>query len=153
MVRMADLHEAGRQAVDALECPEFPDKPFVSPKPMQDRKVAIVSSAGLIQRGDRPFKGGDAGYTVFTDHVEDDDIMVSHISTNFDRTVAITNIESILPRKALAEMSAAGEVGAVASTHYSFMGATDPLNMESEAVSLAQWLKADGVNTAVLLPV
>lgn len=153
MVRMADLHEAGRAGAEALECPQFEETPFVSPIPKQERKVAIVSSAGLIQRGDRPFKGGDVGYTVFTDSVDDDDIMISHISGNFDRSVAVTNIESIFPRKALAEMSAAGDIGAVAGTHYSFMGATDPLAMQDEAAGLVQWLKADGVNTAVFLPV
>jgi len=153
MVRMADLHEAGRQGAEALECPEFADRPFAPQIAAQDRKVAIISSAGLIQRGDRPFKGGDAGYRVFTDDVEDGDILISHISNNFDRTVAIESIESIFPRKALAEMSVAGEIGAVSSTHYSFMGATDPLTMEDEAAGLAQWLKADGVNTAVFLPV
>ncbi len=153
MVRLADLHEAGREALEALECPSFEDKPFVSPGSMTDRKVAIVSSAGLIQRGDRPFKGGDAGYRVFTDEVPDENILVSHISSNFDRTAAIANIESIFPRKALAEMSVAGEVGAVAGTHYSFMGATDPTTMEAEAAGLSQWLKADGVDTVVFLPV
>jgi hypothetical protein len=41
----------------------------------------------------------------------------------------------------------------VAATHYSFMGATDPLQMESHARQLAGQLKADEVDAVVLPPV
>ena len=41
----------------------------------------------------------------------------------------------------------------VAATHYSFMGATDPLQMEPHARELAGRLKADAVDAAVLPPV
>ena len=153
MVRLADLHEAGRSSALALDCPVFPDKPFVAPKPLQNRTFALVSSAGLIERGSKPFRGGDASYRRFKASVHNNDILMSHISINFDRTAAIANLETVLPRKALAELASANEISAAADTHYSFMGATDPTLMQDQAIALAQELKTDKVDTAVFLPV
>jgi len=153
LVRLADLHEAGRASALTLDCPVFPDNPFVSPKPLQNRIVALVSSAGLIVRGSKPFRGGDASYRRFKSSVQNNDLLIGHISINFDRTAAIANIETILPRQTLAELATANEIGACADTHYSFMGATDPTLMRDHASTLAQELKTDKVDTAVLLPV
>jgi hypothetical protein len=153
MVRLADLHDAGREGALALECPQFDDLPFVRAGSSKDRTIAIVSTAGLITRGDKPIRGGDASYREFPQHVANDDILVSHISVNFDRLAAIDNIESIFPRNTLTEMAAIGDIKAVAKTHYSFMGATDPVKMEPAANTLAKKLSDENVDTVVLLPV
>jgi len=153
VVRLRDLHEAGQRGADALECPVFADKPFVQPIPAQQRKVTLVSSAGLIRRGDQPFRGGDTGYRTFTDDDDNADVLVSHISVNFDRTAAVRNIESVFPRTALREVAAEGHIGASADSHYSFLGSSDPVALEAEAKVLAGVLQQDKVNTVVLLPV
>ncbi len=153
MVRLTELHEAGRAAALALDCPAFPDNPFVGQKPLQDRTIALVSTAGLIQRGSKPLRGGYAAYQRFESCVQNNDILISHISVNFDRSAAISNIETILPRNALAELASANEIGACANTHYSFMGSTDPTLMQEHANTLAQELRTNNVDTAVLLPV
>lgn len=153
MVSLAALHEVGKKNAEALECHSFLDQPFSQPKPLSESKVVLISSAGLIQRGDKPFRGGDAGYREFPDSLHNEDILVSHISINFDRSAALKNIESIFPRRILAEMAADGEVAGIADTHFSFMGATDPAEMEDNAAQLAQTLRAQGVDTAVFLPV
>ena len=44
-------------------------------------------------------------------------------------------------------------IDSVAEFHYSFMGATDPTAMESEARQLAGLLKGDQVNCVLLVPV
>ena len=44
-------------------------------------------------------------------------------------------------------------IGSVAATHYSFMGATDPVQMEPYARDVASRLKADGVDAVLLSPV
>jgi hypothetical protein len=41
----------------------------------------------------------------------------------------------------------------VADTHYSFMGASDPLQMEPHARALAGKLKEDRVDSVLLAPV
>ena len=53
----------------------------------------------------------------------------------------------------LEEMEAAGEIGSVASYHYSFMGATDPTALESQARSLAKIMIKDEVDVVLLCPV
>ena len=51
------------------------------------------------------------------------------------------------------ELASEGTIGSVAATHYSFMGATDPIQMEPYARELAGRLKADAVDAVVLSPV
>ena len=46
-----------------------------------------------------------------------------------------------------------GAIGSVADHHYSFMGATDPAEMESAAKDIAGHMAAEGVNAVLLLPV
>jgi D-proline reductase (dithiol) PrdB len=53
----------------------------------------------------------------------------------------------------LNELAASGAIGSVADEHYSFMGATDPMQMEPYARELSGRLKQDAVNAVVLPPV
>ena len=53
----------------------------------------------------------------------------------------------------LRELVADGEVGSMASVHYSFMGAFPPTAAEPHAQHLAGLLKADKVDAALLVPV
>ena len=46
-----------------------------------------------------------------------------------------------------------GVIGSVADTHYSFMGASDPVQMEPHARALAGKLKQDRVDSVLLAPV
>ena len=153
MVRLTDLHPAGQQGAKALDCPAFPELQPVDPAARGDRKLALVSSAGLIQRGEPPFRGGDAGYRLIDKSLANQDIVLSHVSINFDRTAAFRNIESIMPRDTVKRLVAQGLIGDVADEHYSFMGATDPTKMQEQAFDAADRMLAQGVNTAVLLPV
>ncbi len=153
MVRIADLHPAGRKGAEALECPSFPGLQPAQPVARENRKLALVSSAGLIRRGDAPFRGGDAGYRVLDKSVANEDVLLSHVSVNFDRSAAVRNIESIMPRTTAQQLVKQGLIGAVAEEHYSFMGATDPKMMEEEAGDAADRMLAEGVNLAILLPV
>jgi D-proline reductase (dithiol) PrdB len=47
----------------------------------------------------------------------------------------------------------AGVIGSIAETHYSFMGASDPIQMEPHARELAGHLKRDQVDSVLLCPV
>jgi D-proline reductase (dithiol) PrdB len=59
----------------------------------------------------------------------------------------------VFPLDRLNELAADGVVGSVAATHYSFMGATDPVEMEPHARELAGRLKQDRVDAVILSPV
>jgi len=153
MVRMTDLPESERKLLEDLPCPRYDSRPWVDGPPLPERRVAVVSTAGLQRRGDRPFGIGAVDYRVITDDTPASDLVMSHVSTNFDRSGFEQDHNVMLPLDRLAEMADAGEVGSVARYHYSFMGSTDPALMEDTARHLAVLLKADGVDACLLLPV
>jgi D-proline reductase (dithiol) PrdB len=120
---------------------------------MSERRVALISTAALQHRDDNPMLIGAGDYRVIADDTPDKDLVMGHISTNFDRSGFEQDLNVVLPRDRLHEMAAAGEIGSVATYHYAFMGSTDPVGMEDAARALAGHLKADGVDTVFLLPV
>jgi D-proline reductase (dithiol) PrdB len=78
---------------------------------------------------------------------------MSHISTNFDRTGFQQDWNVVFPLDRLRELADHGIIGSVADFHYSYMGVTDPQQMEPTARDLAGLLKKDRVNAVLLLPV
>lgn len=153
MTRLTDLPPAQAERLAALDCPDFATRPFVAGGPLSERRVAIVSSAGLVVRGERPFRGGDADYRVIPGDTAPDDLLISHVSINFDRTGFQEDRNVVFPIDRLRELAREGTIGSVAATHYSFMGATDPVRMEDHARALAGRLKADDVDAVLLSPV
>ena len=153
MVRLADLDELERSHLGTIPCPDFETRPWVSGPAMAARRVAMVSTAALQHRDDRPLLAGAGDYRVIANDAPDGDLVMAHISTNFDRSGFEQDLNVVLPRDRLREMAAAGEIGSVGKYHYAFMGSTDPGGMETAAREMAGHLKADGVDTVFLLPV
>ena len=153
MVRLADVPEPERSYMAGLECTPYKGKPFTQAEPPNQRHVAIVSSAGLIVRGQRPMLSNDVGYRAIAAEVADGDILCSHVSVNFDRTGFQQDINVMLPRDRLNELEADGSIGKAADTHYAFMGATHPDKLEDKAREVGRSMLALGVNTVVLAPV
>jgi D-proline reductase (dithiol) PrdB len=153
MVRLNDLPDSEREILENLDCPGFDTEPWEAGPPLNERRVAIVSTAGLQRRGDRPFGIGSADYRVITDDTPAGDLIISHISTNFDRSGFEQDINVMFPIDRLRELAKAGEIGSVARYHYSFMGATDPAAMGGAARHLAGLLKGDNVDACLLVPV
>lgn len=153
MTRLSDLPPAQAKRLAEVECPTFTTQPWVSGPPLSDRRVAIVSSAGLFKRGTEPFRGRDADYRVIPGDVAWQDLLTSHISINFDRTALQEDWNVVFPRDRLKELVAQGVIGSLADTHYSFMGASDPIAMEPHARQLAGRLKQEEVNSVLLTPV
>ena len=153
MARLEDLNPVSQANIEALDCPVYDNKPWVSGPPLAQRKITLISSAGLMLRGEKTVGRGDPGYREIPHDTSDNDILMSHVSVNFDRTGFQQDLNVILPRQRLNELVAAGEIDAPAETHYSFMGATDPRKMKSHARELAQKLHTANVDSAVLIPV
>ena len=153
MTRLTDLPPAQAKRLAELECPEFATRPWVTGPPLSRRRVAIVSSAGLVVRGETPFRGRDADYRVIPADTRPDELLISHISVNFDRTGFQEDWNVVFPLDRLRELAAEGAIGKVGPIHYSFMGATDPVQMEPYARALAGRLKQDSVDAVVLPPV
>ena len=153
MTRLTDLPPAQAKRLAELECPDFETRPWISGPALSQRRVAIVSSAGLVIRGETPFRGRDPDYRAIPAATKPDELLISHISINFDRTGFQEDRNVVFPIDRLNELAADGVIGSVAATHYSFMGATDPVEMEPHARELADRLKSDQVNAVLLSPV
>src|SRR5579864_271576 len=152
-MRLDRLPPAQAERYAGLECPSFTTTPWVSGPPLPERRVAIVSSAGLVVRGERPFRGREADYRVILSATRPDQLLCSHISINFDRTGFQEDWNVVFPLDRLNELAADGAIGSVAATHYSFMGAADPLDMEKAAREVASRLREDQVDAVILPPV
>ena len=153
MTRLTSLPPAQAQRLAAPECPNFETTPWVTGPALSRRRVAIVSSAGLVVRGENPFRGRDPDYRAIPADTKPEELLVSHISINFDRTGFQEDCNVVFPLDRLNELGADGVIGSVAQTHYSFMGATDPVQMEPHARELAGRLKHDQVDAVILSPV
>lgn len=153
MVRLAEYGESERQHLLDLPCSHYELTPLVGGVCLAGARVALLSTAGLHRRGDRPFAVGEGGYRLIAGESMANDLVMSHISTNFDRTGFQQDLNMVLPLDRLNELAAEGIIGSVAAYHYSFMGATDPTRMEGEARRLSKLLKKDRVNAVLLVPV
>src|SRR5260370_20724287 len=153
MARLTDLPPAVAKRYAELECPSFATTPWVEGPPLADRRVAIVSSAGLVVRGEKPFRGRDPDYRVIPSETRPEQLMFSHISINLDRSGFQEDWNVVFPLDRLRELAAEGGIGSVAPTHYSFMGAADSVQVEPDARDVASRLKAGGVDAALLSPV
>lgn len=154
MARLDDMPEPARKHLKDLPCPTFETNPWVEGPPLSERRVAIVSTAGLHRREDRPFtpESGDY-YRIIPGDVKAANLFMSHLSTNFDHSGFQQDWNVLFPIDRLQELAKEGTIGSVAEFHYSFMGAWDPMKMEPQARSLASILKKDHVDALLLLPV
>ncbi len=50
MARIEDIPQPTRDVVLGLACPELPGSPWVVPKPLSECRIAILTSAALIER-------------------------------------------------------------------------------------------------------
>jgi D-proline reductase (dithiol) PrdB len=153
VTRLTDLLPAQAKRLAELECPDFTTKPWVTGPALSRRRVAIVSSAGLVVRGENPFRGRDPDYRVIPGDTKPADLLMSHVSINYDRTGFQEDWNVVFPLDRLNELAADRAIGSVAQTHYSFMGATDPVTMETNARELTGRLKQDRVDAVILSPV
>ena len=153
MARLTTLPEPMHSHLADLPCPTFDTRPWVTGPPLSRRRVAIISTAGLHRREDRPFEGMTGDYRVIPRTCTAKDLVMTHISTNFDRTGFVQDWNVVFPLDRLHELAADHQINSVAEFHYSFMGAADPGAMEQAAGRLAGLLKGDAVDAALLVPV
>lgn len=147
------MPEPMRSHLAKLACPAFENHPWVTGDVLARRRVSLISTAGLHRRSDRPFAGMTGDYRVIPGDIRAKDLVMTHISTNFDRTGFQRDWNVVFPLDRLRELAGEGLVGSAAAYHYSFMGATDPAAMEPAARNLAELLKRDQVDAVLLVPV
>ncbi len=153
MARLTDSVDSERQYLETLECNPIESPAFNPPRPLSECKVALVSSAGLMRRGDTNVPAGAADYRSFGRDIDDSELMINHVSVNFDRSAFAEDVNTVLPRQLLQSLADDGAIAAAADEHYAFMGATAPERLQPYAETLATHLLAHDVNTVCLLPV
>jgi D-proline reductase (dithiol) PrdB len=154
MVRLADLPPDEAQHMREQSCAPFDSQPFVSGKPLAERRVCLITTAGLHMRDQSAWQSGDADYRVFPGDIDPNELVMGHVSVNFDRTGFQQDVNVVFPIQRLRELAREGEIGSVANFHFSMMGATaQPDVLEPSVRELAGLLRGDGVDAVVLLPV
>ena len=156
MVRLADLPDSDRENMlkKIPLLPRFPQRHWARGPKLSQRRVAIVSTAGLHVRGDRPFGAGGMDYRVIPGDVRADQLVMSHMSVNFDRSGFQEDWNVAFPLDRLNELARDKVIGSAAAFHYSIMGAVSPVtNYESKAAELAQLLHKDHIDGVLLSPV
>ena len=109
MARPEDIPQPTRDAVLNIPCPEFETTPFVAGPPLSQRRIAILTSAALIRRGDKPFAFGSGEARFIAAGAAPGDLLLSHVSINFDRAGWQRDINVVYPIDRLRDMAAAGE--------------------------------------------
>jgi D-proline reductase (dithiol) PrdB len=153
MVFLREMPDHLRDGLVNQELPDYETTPWVAAKPLNESRVAIISTAGLHRPEDTPFVAGAGDYRIIPDDADTDTLMMSHISTNFDRTGFFQDVNTSFPVDRLHDLVEEGFIGSAAIRHYSFMGATPPAAMEPVARDLAGLLKQDQVDAVLLVPV
>lgn len=128
-------------------------------KPLAACRVALVSSAGFVLRGQDPFdqhrRGGDPSFREIPSDVEVANLVDCHRSESFDHTGMLKDPNVAFPVDRLVELAAKGRIGSVNRRHLSFMGsltATGRLTRQTAPEAAAR-LVEDGVDVALLVPV
>ena len=149
---------------------QIPDQPAHEPipwtplaKPLAECRVALLSTAGLSMRGDPPFDmdferanptKGDGSWRALRADATAADVEANHL--HIDTGYLARDLNVALPLDRLRELVSAGEVGAMADTHYSVMGyqGNDPSKLVNEsAPEIAVRMKREEVDLALLAPV
>ena len=160
MPRLESLSEVERKNADFFPCMEFESTPFTPlSKELSQSRLAIVSTAGLHVRGDKPFvtdlKGGDQSYRAIPSDTKASEILQSHVSIGFDHSAFYKDINIAFPIDRARELVEQKVIGSVADNYYSFMGALRDMRgvVEKTGPEVAERLKDEGVNLVLLVPV
>jgi D-proline reductase (dithiol) PrdB len=153
MARLDQLPDAIVKLLHSVSLPEFASTPFASGPPLGERRVAILSTAGLHRRGDPPFSLNPTDTRVIPGDVAAADLLMSHGSAHFDRSGFQQDWNVVFPIDRLRELALDGTIGSVAAFHYSLVGGVDPAALEGPAADIASQLAADAVSAVFLTPV
>ena len=160
MPRLETLSEVQRQMLQMFPCMEHDDTPRTPMrKPLSESRVALVTSAGLHLRDDKPFisdlRGkGDSSYRVLPRCTSASEIIQSHVSIGFDHTGIYRDINVTYPIDRLEELGEQGVIGSLADNYYSFMGAIrDGTELANETgPEVARHMLDEGVDVVFLTP-
>lgn len=145
-----------------LDLPRRDPVPWTPPRrPPAEATVAVVTTAGVHLKDDRPFdldrerrepQWGDPSYRMLPRGVATDDVSIGHL--HYDNSDALADLDVVFPVPLLAKLESEGRIGRVASRHYSFMGfQLDPAGLlQRHLPEVVEKLREDAVESVVLTP-
>jgi D-proline reductase (dithiol) PrdB len=130
-------------------------------KPLKAVTIALVTSAGISLKSDRPFDmerekreptWGDPTYRVLPRETAEGDIQVHHLHINLQPILKDINV--VLPLTRMAEFEKEGVLGRLAPTAYSFYGFQwDGTGFLKQAIEpMARTMKEEAVDAVFLTP-
>lgn len=155
MVRISDLPEYEREHLLSKQLPAMTPPQWVPNKtPLNKKRIALITTAGLHFRDDEAFEFADASFRAIPGDEDANNLVMSHSSVNFDRSGFQEDVNLVYPIDRFKELVANKVIGSLASVHYSFMGAgLLPETYENTVRSLAGMLKKDKIDAVFLTPV
>jgi D-proline reductase (dithiol) PrdB len=143
-----------RQAFDVI-----PFTPLA--RPLRECRVALISTAGVARRDDRPFDQdgerrnpwwGDPSFRTIPHGTTERDVRLHHL--HIDTRLGEADLDVVLPMRRLEELADEGLVGRPARTHYSVMGyILDPTELLERTVpAIAERLAAEGIHAVAMAP-
>ena len=155
MPRLDRLSPANRNNLLTFPAQLNESVPFVAlAKPLSACRVAIVTTAGLHRRSDRPFGPGEQTARAIPADTAASEIVQSHTSLGFDRVAIMRDLNVTFPIDRLRELVARGELGGLGPNNYSVMGALrDTARIEAETgPDLARRLRVVGTDAVLITP-
>jgi D-proline reductase (dithiol) PrdB len=158
MPKLEALGEIQRKSMLMWPCVEYDDTPWTPmAKTLSESKLALVTTAGLHVRGDKPFTsadGGDTSFRVIPRSAGAADIIQSHTSIGFDHTGIYRDLNVTFPIDRLRELVDQKTIGSLSDNYYSFMGALRDVTgvIGESGPEVARRLKAEGVEVVLLTP-
>ncbi|MGH8057828.1 MAG: selenoprotein B, partial [Candidatus Entotheonellia bacterium] len=115
MPRLERLSEVQRQVLLSFPCLEYDATPWTPlRKELSHSMLALVTTAGLHRRSDKPFisdpRGGDASYRIIPSNTAAADIVQSHVSIGFDHTAIYRDLNVTLPMERVRELVVQGRL-------------------------------------------
>jgi D-proline reductase (dithiol) PrdB len=154
MVRLESVSAEEREMLLRFPQPSFDTQPWVVPPPVKESRIAIITTAGLHTRHDRPFQiDPNDFYRVIPGNIQTNELVMSHIAASFDRSGYQRDCNVVFPIDCLRELVEEGIIGSLADFHYSVNSAHRAQEFEAPAREIANLLKKDNVDAALLFPV
>jgi D-proline reductase (dithiol) PrdB len=127
-------------------------------KPLARCRAALITTAGVHLRGDRPFDmqnpAGDASYRIIPAGATPDELTITH--NYYDHKDADRDLNVVFPLAHFADLAARGVIGSLAPHHYGYMGHIEgeqaAVLQQRTAPDVAAKLRAEGVDFAFLTP-
>jgi D-proline reductase (dithiol) PrdB len=129
------------------------------PKPLDECRLALVSSAAFVAPGQRPFdesvRGGDVSFRYIPSDLNAAALIDTHRSEVFDHTGMRRDPNLAFPVDRVRELAHRGRIGSVGRRHLSMMGSilAPGRLVRDTAPEAVRQLVADGVDVALLVPV